>query len=217
MNPAQTIAETLDRNLTRPTEVVVFGAAALLLDRKFARRMGGRTTNDIDIIIPAERELKLNTDREFWQALEATNRELEPNGLYITHIFPEREVALTPEWKQHTVPLYQEYLSKLTLVRPRVLDLVISKMGRGDAQDVADVRSMLRLHRDVTGVEITGAQIAEAAKRANVPAVYREIFPRACERIVAAARELESGPDIRPGPAMRPPPNSPRSGPRMGL
>jgi len=70
---------------------VVFGAAALLLDRKFAQRMGGRTTNDIDIIIPTERELKLNADREFWQALQATNRELEP-------------------------------------------------MGRGDAQDVADVR-----------------------------------------------------------------------------
>jgi len=216
MNPTQTIAETLDRNLTRPTEIVVFGAAALLLDRKFALRMGGRTTNDIDIIIPADRELKVNTDREFWRALDATNRELEPSGLYITHIFPEREVALTPEWKQHTVPLPQERLTKLNLLRPRVLDLVISKMGRGDAQDIADVRSMLRLHREVTGLEITAAQIAEAAKRASVSEVYRDIFPRACERIVAAAREVALNPQHRPDDPPRAAPDS-RPGPRMRL
>lgn len=216
MNPAQIIAEALDRNLKLPTEVVVFGAAALLLDRKFAVRMGGRTTNDIDIIIPANRELKVNADREFWRALETTNRELEPSGLYITHIFPEREVALTPEWKQHTVPLHQEKLTKLNLLRPRMLDLVISKMGRGDAQDVADVRSMLRLHRDVTGLEITAAQIAEAAKRASVPTVYREIFPHACERIVAVARELELTPHLRPENPPRTT-QGPRPGPRMRL
>lgn len=216
MNSTLTIAETLDRNLTRPTEVVVFGAAALLLDRKFAVRMGGRTTNDIDIIIPADRELKVNADREFWRALETTNRELKPTGLYITHIFPEREVALTPEWKQHTVPLPQDKLTKLNLLRPRVLDLVISKMGRGDAQDVADVRSMLRLHREVTGLEITSAQIADAAKRASVPAIYREIFPRACERIVAAAREMELSPRIRPDDPPRTTPGA-EPGPRMRL
>jgi len=38
-----------------------------------------------------------------------------------------------------------------------------------------------------------------------VPDVYREIFPRACERIVSAAsRELETGPDIVPSTAMAP-------------
>lgn len=218
MNAAQTIAETLNRHLTQPTEVVVFGAAALLLDHKFAIRMAGRSTNDVDIIIPKEREVQVDTDRAFWQAVEKTNRELEPKGLYITHIFPEREVVLTPEWRKHTVPLHHESLARLNLLRPRILDLVISKMGRGDVQDVADVRSMLKLHRAVTGFQVTGEEIAQAARRAQVPEIYREIFPRACESIVAAARQMEVSEGIRPTQSQFPSPQqTPRQGPRMGM
>jgi non-ribosomal peptide synthetase component F len=218
MNAAQTIAETLNRHLTKPTEVVVFGAAALLLDRKFNARMAGRSTNDVDIIIPKERAMQVDADKGFWRAVERTNQELQSRGLYITHIFPEREVALTPEWRKHTVPLHHETLSRLNLQRPRVLDLVISKMGRGDAQDVADVRSMLRLHKAVTGQQITGDEIAAAARRAAVPEAYREIFPRACERIVAAARSIEvreKPPSYGSSISYRPDP--PRQGPRMGM
>lgn len=218
MNAAQTIAETLNRHLIQPTEVVVFGAAALLLDRKFAIRMSGRSTNDVDIIIPKEREIQVDADRAFWKAIEKTNRELEPKGLYITHIFPEREVVLTPEWRKHTVPLHHESLARLNLLRPRVLDLVISKMGRGDVQDVADVRNMLRLHRAVTGFQITGEEISQAAKHAHVPEAYREIFPRACERIVAAAREMEVSEGIRPTQSLfTSPRQTPRQGPRVGM
>lgn len=218
MNAAQTIAETLDWHLSQPTEVVVFGAAALLLDRKFAGRLAGRSTNDVDIIIPKEREMRIDADRSFWRAVERTNRELESKGLYITHIFPEREVALTPEWKQHTVPLHHEKLIKLSLQRPRMLDLVVSKMGRGDVQDLVDVRSMLRLHRETIGVHLTGDEIAAAARRALVPDAYREIFPRACERIVAVAREMELAPDIRPTQSpFSGPSQTPRQGPRMGM
>lgn len=218
MNAAQTIAETLNRHLAQPTEVVVFGAAALLLDRKFAIRMAGRSTNDVDIIIPKEREMQVDADRAFWTAVEKTNRELEPKGLYITHIFPEREVVLTPEWRKHTVPLHHESLARLNLLRPRILDLVISKMGRGDVQDIADVRNMLRLHRAVTGFQITGEEIVQAARRAVVPEVYREIFPKACERIVAAAREMEVSEGIRPTQSLfSSPRQTPRQGPRMGM
>ncbi len=218
MNAAQTIAETLDRHLTQPTEVVVFGAAALLLDRKFAGRLAGRSTNDVDIIIPKEREMRVDADRTFWRAVEKTNQELEPKGLYITHIFPEREVALTPEWKQHLVPLHNDKLAKLSLQRPRMLDLVVSKMGRGDVQDLVDVRGMLRLHREATGAQLTGNEVAQAARRAQVPEAYREIFPRACERIVAVAREMEIGSDIRPTQSpFSAPSQTPRHGRRMGM
>ncbi|MDI1320463.1 MAG: hypothetical protein PSW75_09785 [bacterium] len=217
MNAAQTIAETLNRHLPQPTDVVVFGAAALLLDRKFASRMAGRSTNDVDIIIPKERELRVDADRGFWQAVEKTNRELERHGLYITHIFPEREVVLTPEWKQHLVPLHHDQLTKLNLQRPRMLDLVISKMGRGDAQDLADVRSMLRLHRDATGTPLTGEVVAAAARRAHVPEIYREIFTQASERIIAVAREMDPRQDITPPSQHEPPRQTPRQGPRMGM
>jgi len=213
MNTAQTIAETLDRYLERPTQMVVFGSAALLLDQNFAPRLAGRMTNDIDIIIPDGREVAVDADRQFWQALEAANRELEKQQLYITHIFPEREVVLTPEWKQHTLPLPNARLRKLRLQRPRMLDLVVSKMGRGDAQDQADVRNMLRLQREVFLVGPSAAEIADAAQRAQVPEVYREIFPRASAQIIGVARKVELGESVqsrlppprqRPGPGMHP-------------
>lgn len=206
MNPAEVIAETLNRHLQHSTEIVVFGAAALLLDPRFATRMAGRVTNDLDIIVPATREMQVNGDRQFWEALEVANRELEKKKLYITHIFPESEVTLTPEWKQHTVALPNLRWEKLKLTRPRVLDLIVSKMGRGDVEDQGDIRSMLRLHREVEGVTITVSEVADAARRARVPEVYREIFPRASRQIIEVTREFEAGLSDRPdiGPRMSP-------------
>jgi hypothetical protein len=151
MNNAEQIAASIDRHLTAPTEIVVFGSAALMLDRRYAVRLSGRITNDVDIIIPAERELKIESDQGFWKAIESANKELEPTGLYITHIFPEREVTLTPEWQGHIVRLETPHFKNLSITRPRVLDLIVSKMGRGDAQDIEDVRTLLRLEQEVTG------------------------------------------------------------------
>jgi hypothetical protein len=198
MNTAQTIAETLDRHLTQRTPMVVFGSAALLLDQNFAPRLTGRITNDIDFIIPARREMAVDADRQFWQALKATNRELEPRQLYITHIFPEREVILTPDWKNHTVELPNDRLHNLQLSRPSMLDLVVSKMGRGDLQDQADVQTMLRLQREVFLVGPSSKTITAAAQRVNVPEIYREIFPRAAAQIISAVRKMELGESANP-------------------
>jgi hypothetical protein len=164
-------------------------AAALLLETRFAERLSGRRTNDVDIIIPAHLELQIDADRQFWTAIEATNRELEPQGLFISHIFPEAEVVLTPEWERHLLAVDGPW-EKLRIKRPRMLDLILSKMGRGDAADVADVRTMLVLERAVTGRLITPSEIAAAARTARVPQVYREIFPRARDRILAVADEV---------------------------
>ena len=193
MNTAQQIASTLDRYLKIQTDMVVFGSAALLLDRNFAPRLAGRMTNDIDVILPSGRELAIDADAQFWDAISATNRELEAKGLYITHIFPEREVVLTPEWKQFIIPLPNPGLKKLRLSRPRMLDLVVSKMGRGDLQDQADVRSMLTLQREFSLTAPSAAEIAAASKRATVPEVYREIFTRAAAQIIESVRQLEQG------------------------
>lgn len=56
--------------------MVVFGSAALLLDRNFAPRLAGRMTNDIDVILPSGREMAIDADAQFWDAISATNREL---------------------------------------------------------------------------------------------------------------------------------------------
>jgi len=186
MNSAQRIAETLDRHLTEKTEIVVFGAAAVLLDPVYAQHLENRRTQDVDIIIPAQREMQVDSDPNFWRAIENTNQELKNEGLYISHIFPEREVTLTPEWQRYAVQLETPNLAKLKMSRPRVLDLVISKMGRGDAQDIEDVKNLLRLEHKITGKIFSAADVREASERANVPAAYREIFPAARERIIAA-------------------------------
>jgi hypothetical protein len=198
VNTAVIIAATLDRHLQASTDMIVFGSAALLLDRDFAPRLGGRMTNDIDVIVPAGRELAIDADSQFWHAIKATNHELEDRALYITHIFPEREVVLTPEWKQFLVPLPNPELRRLRLFRPRILDLVVSKMGRGDLQDQADVRTMLTLQREIRLVAPTAVEIAEAAKRAMVPDVYREIFTRAAAQIVDCVRQSEQGEPLNP-------------------
>ncbi len=198
MNTAHVIASTLDRHLQAPTEIIVFGSAALLLDPDFAPRLSGRMTNDIDVIVPSGRELSIDADSQFWDAIKATNRELEEKKLYITHIFPEREVVLTPEWKQFLVPLPNPKLQKLRLSRPRILDLVVSKMGRGDLQDQADIRTMLTLQREIRLVAPSAAEIAEAAKCAMVPDVYREIFSRAAAQVLDCVRQLERGEPLSP-------------------
>lgn len=204
MNSAQRIAETLDRHLTEKTEIVVFGAAAVMLDPRYTQHLNARVTNDVDIIIPAEREVQVDADRDFWNAVEKANKDLESEGLYISHIFPERQVTLTPEWQQHTVRLETPGLKKLSISRPRALDLVISKMGRGDAQDQEDVRNLLRLEHKVSGKIITANEVRAAAESARVPEIYQGIFPEACRRIVAAAQEIERSLSLRPSPAISP-------------
>lgn len=192
MNDASAIADALDRHLSAPTEIIVYGAAALLLDQQFAERLVGRRTNDLDIIVPASREMQVDADSQFWHSIEATNRELEPRGLFISHIFPESQVVLTPDWHLHLCPIDGPW-RKLRVKRPRILDLILSKMGRGDAADLADVQTMLVLERAVHDRVITPEQLALAAEMARVPEAYREIFPRARDRILKLAAEVASG------------------------
>lgn len=191
MNNAERIVATIDRHLPGKSEIVVFGSAALMLDRRYADYLSARVTHDVDIIIPSDRELQIESDRNFWHAIKSANKELEPDGLYVTHIFPEREVTLTPEWKEHVVRLETPACTHLAISRPRILDLVISKMGRGDVQDLEDVRMMLKLDHRVSGKTLTVAELEAAAARAHVPPVYGEIFPVARARVIAAVKEIE--------------------------
>jgi hypothetical protein len=202
MNPAEMIAAAIDRHLKGATEMVVFGSGALLLDRSLAEFFSGRMTNDIDIIIPASRELAVDADAEFWAAITAVNRELEPEGFYVSHIFPEREIVLSAQWEARREAVAGPWRN-LRVTRPRMLDLILSKMGRGDVQDVADVRAMLRGERASGREPITAGTLERAAAEARVPDVYREIFPRARDAILAAARE-EDRADLIPEMRSRP-------------
>ena len=191
MNTAAQIAKILDKHLTKETTIVVYGAAALMLDHAYAPHMEQRRTNDMDIILPKHLEIQVDEDAEFWNAIENANKELQPKGLYITHIFPEAEVTLTPEWREHLVALELPYAQKLKILRPRVLDLIISKMGRADAADLKDIRQMHLAEWRVSGQKITVTEVESAMSRAHVPEAYREISQVAKTRILETLKKAE--------------------------
>lgn len=192
MNRAHRIAATLDGFLTKETPVIVFGAGAILLDPAFAPSLQNRETNDLDFIIPSDRELQVNSDHQFWEAKDAPNRALEPEGLFLSHIFVEHQVVLSKEWQQHLRPLAHPEFRFLRVSRPRTLDLVLSKMVRGDAMDCEDVRFLL------THDPVRPDDIAAAAASATVADVYADVFPSARQRILDVAAKTWNERSRRP-------------------
>lgn len=184
MNNPLRILQTLDRHLTAPGELTLFGRAALALGyagspAEFA------ATRDVDAILPLSWLAAPDTQADFWQAQQATNAELAPEGLYLTHLFRESDVILTPDWLEHRVRIPLE-LPRLKLLRPAALDLILTKMARGDEHDLDDIRFLLE--REL----ITAAQLEIAFRRARVPEVpeIRELFRAAQPRVLALARAV---------------------------
>jgi hypothetical protein len=115
----------------------------------------------------------------------ATNAELEPRGLYLTHIWGPEQQILTPEWRSacRLVSL-DPPLSRLRVEVLGPLDLITSKLARGDDADLDDVEHLLR-------VEHLGAPtVLEAVRRAVVPEVLRDVFEGALTRLEARLAAL---------------------------
>ena len=175
------ILQTLDRNLTAPAEMTLFGRAALALGypdspAEFA------ATRDVDAILPLAWLAAEDQNLDFWQAQQRTNAELEPEGLYLTHLFRELEVILTPDWFMRRVRLPQNF-HRLTLFRPSTLDLILTKMARGDENDLTDIHFLLRQER------LTPEHLRDAFKRARVPDVpeIQDLFRAAQPKVLALA------------------------------
>jgi len=79
MNNPQRILRTLDAHLVKPTRIVLFGRAALALGYDPPEEKFG-VTLDVDAILPSVDMAAIERDQQFWDAIEATNRELEPSG-----------------------------------------------------------------------------------------------------------------------------------------
>ena len=181
MNNPLHILQTLDRHLTRPVEITIFGRAALALGfpnvpATFA------ATQDVDAILPLAWLEAEDENLDFWEAQQKTNAELEPSGLYLTHLFRELEIILTPDWltRRVVVPLK---LSKLTILRPSVLDLILTKMARGDENDLADIRFLLRqetISKDTLRAAFSGARVPDVSE-------LRAIFLAAQAKVLALA------------------------------
>lgn len=185
MNNPERILTTLDQGLDHPVQLVVYGRAAIALG--FDNPPNAvKLTLDVDGIIPISQIEAFRADSNFWNAQEATNRELQKEGLYITHLFEADQVFLRRDWEQHLVPITHPPLRWLRLFRPATLDLILTKMMRGDdPQDLADIDFLIR-HDGVTPAEVERAMADVVLPDL---AELRDAFERAEPRVRALAHE----------------------------
>jgi hypothetical protein len=156
MDNATRILQKLDEHLDHPVRLILYGRAALQLGFQNPPPEVA-ASKDVDGIVPLAHLEALNADVGFWDAQEATNRELRPHGLYLTHLFRADQVFLRRDWEQHLVPITRPVLRWLRLFRPATLDLILTKMMRGDdAQDLADIGFLIR-HDSITPAQVETA------------------------------------------------------------
>jgi hypothetical protein len=154
-NPSE-ILSTLDKELSETASLVLYGRAAICLGFEGIDE-AHRATQDVDAILRIGQLEEFDADREFWYAVERTNQLLEPRGLYITHLFPEDLVFLRPDWHEHILPVLRPPTRHLKLFRPHTIDLILTKMMRGDdPQDMEDIAFMVR-HDGITREEMEPA------------------------------------------------------------
>ena len=179
MTNAERILGALDSRLNHEVSLILCGRAAIALGFESAPE-GVSRTFDVDVIIPVSKVSLFRENINFWDAQEAANRELEKEGLYITHLFESDQVFLRRDWEQHLLPITRPPTRWLRLFRPATLDLVLTKMMRGDdPQDMADIAFLIRHDR------ITPAQIEGALADAVIPDLVelRDAFERAKPRV----------------------------------
>lgn len=117
------------------------------------------------------------------------NDKLKSEGLYITHLFPADQVFLRRDWERYLVQIARPPLKWLRLFRPATIDLILSKMMRGnDPQDMADAEFMIRQDR------ITEAQLRQAFLEMNPVELVelRDAFDLAKPIVLKLAREVSA-------------------------
>jgi hypothetical protein len=170
---AALILEVLDRHLSAPGKIRLMGGAALTL----AYGMD-RATEDADLLLDDEEAQFLVEHCDFGEALEKTNKELEPQGLYLSHIWGPEQQILTPQWRESCRPVPSlSGLNRLTLEALGPYDLIVSKLARGDEGDWEDIRYLVQRER----LPIT--QVRDAINRAVVPEILREVFSVTSPRV----------------------------------
>jgi hypothetical protein len=186
-NPLR-ILETLDCHLTRPAEITIFGRAALVLGYAVAPAVLA-ATRDVDAIPPLAWLAAEDQNLDFWNAQQCANAELKSEGLYLTHLFRELDVIITPDWLSRRVPIPLEF-RRLFVFRPATLNLILTKMARGDDNDLADIEFLLSRE------PLTVRQLQDAFPRARVPDVseIQALFCTAQTKVLAIAERQSHRP-----------------------
>lgn len=163
MSNAETILTTLDKRLNAPVELTLYGRAALQLGFPNPRSEYAQSM-DVDGVFWLGQADELMRGGDFWPAVELTNQELAPQGLYISHFFEESQLILTSQWRQQRVPIKGEWRF-LRLMRLGDKDLFLTKLMRYDPVDLNDAQFIL----DRSGM--ARADISTLIETARVPAI----------------------------------------------
>ena len=156
MDNPSTILHAVDRRLDHEARLILYGRAAVWLGFDSPPSEAGKT-QDVDAIISVIQAEELQRDSGFWDAVEGANAELAEQGLYMTHLFSEAEVFLRRDWIKSIIPVPRPALRWLKLFRPGTIDLILTKMMRGnDADDMADARFMIQ-HDGITRAQLQDA------------------------------------------------------------
>ena len=188
-NPERLLV-ALDESLDHQVQLIIYGRSALWLGFDHPPAVAAATF-DVDAIVPDAQVQALADDSRFWDARDAVNRRFKAEGLYITHLFPESEVFLRRDWAEHIIPITLLRLNHLDLFRPATVDLVLTKMMRGnDEQDMADAEFMIRHDR------ITEGQLIAAFSQMKPFSLVelRDAFARAKPVVLDLARKAARSP-----------------------
>jgi hypothetical protein len=177
-NPLR-ILRTVDQHLKSPAEITLFGRSALALGFSPVP-VHFHNTKDVDGILPLSWLQPPEEHEDFWQAVQLANSELEPDGLYLTHLFREVDVILQPDWFNRRLRIKVD-LKNLAVFRPATIDLILTKMARADEDDLQDIQFLIRVDSP------TREQLDLAFARARVPDVpeIHELFNRARPKVLA--------------------------------
>lgn len=161
MTNAERLLLRLDALLDAPVDLTLYGRAALALGYplpkpEFARSM------DVDAVLWLGQAELLERSGNFWEALDRLNAEFEASGLYMTHLFDETQVILSPDWRIQRVPIPLG-TTRLSISRLADADLMLSKLMRYDPIDLDDLRFI------VTASGLSPEAVARAIGSARVP------------------------------------------------
>jgi len=132
------IVEALARHVSSPVDLVLFGGGAMVLAYR-----SQRSTEDLDILID-ESQLRIYADHGFGDVIEATNRELEPRGFYIRHLWSPAQEVLVQGWQERLTPIEAWWGNPLLQFRAiSPIDMIASKLPRFDEIDREDIRFLI--------------------------------------------------------------------------
>ncbi len=141
MSNSAKLLKRLDELLDSPVELTIYGRAALELGFQNPKPEYGRSL-DVDIVLSLGQAEEMEATGNFWNALKILNSEFDADGLYISHLFDESQVILSPQWHERRLPIKLE-LANIGLFRLSDMDLLLSKLMRYDPTDLDDVRFII--------------------------------------------------------------------------